>query len=336
MATTSPLPLANGLLRGLADPARGTRELVSRLGAEMATGRVADPAEALRHDFSALGLAERELHLAGSLEQSIGKGLRVMAAADAALGGIGDEIERLGDELVPFVTGSAGVPMDDLAASAWEGFERIVALMNARLDDGAIFAGGRRDAEATGSAAAIRADVEALAAGAADADDLQARVAAYFAPSGDFAANRVVPSAPDAFGFRIEADRSVAFDMRAGDAGFRDALGAVARIAALAASPHAETPEAQAYLATGAPAALATATDGVIGLRAAAGRTAAALDRGTAALEDRVARAAEARNALVGVDPYETATRLEEEAARLETIYTLTARLSRLRLTDYL
>ena len=43
-----------------------------------------------------------------------------------------------------------------------------------------------------------------------------------------------------------------------------------------------------------------------------------------------------ARNDLVSADPYETATRLQAVQQQLETQYTLTARLSRLSLTEYL
>ena len=43
-----------------------------------------------------------------------------------------------------------------------------------------------------------------------------------------------------------------------------------------------------------------------------------------------------ARGGMVGVDGYDTATALQETQARLETLYTLTARLSRLKLADYL
>ena len=43
-----------------------------------------------------------------------------------------------------------------------------------------------------------------------------------------------------------------------------------------------------------------------------------------------------ARNDLTSVDPYSTATKLQETQTQLETIYALTARMSHLSLLDYL
>jgi flagellar hook-associated protein 3 FlgL len=42
------------------------------------------------------------------------------------------------------------------------------------------------------------------------------------------------------------------------------------------------------------------------------------------------------RQSLIGADPYESATRLQETQARLEALYTITARTARLSLTEYL
>ena len=43
-----------------------------------------------------------------------------------------------------------------------------------------------------------------------------------------------------------------------------------------------------------------------------------------------------ARNDLVSADPYETASKLQETEAQLEMIYTITARMTRLSLLDYM
>jgi flagellar hook-associated protein 3 FlgL len=43
-----------------------------------------------------------------------------------------------------------------------------------------------------------------------------------------------------------------------------------------------------------------------------------------------------ARNGITGVDPYETASKLEATRQQIEMLYTLTSRISRLSLVDYL
>ena len=64
---------------------------------------------------------------------------------------------------------------------------------------------------------------------------------------------------------------------------------------------------------------------------------------GEARVEDAAARLSArgtaleiARNDMSAADPYETATKLQNVQLQLETHYTLTARLSRLSLTEYL
>jgi flagellar hook-associated protein 3 FlgL len=52
--------------------------------------------------------------------------------------------------------------------------------------------------------------------------------------------------------------------------------------------------------------------------------------------ESEIAALEIARSDLLSIDPYEAATRLEAAQTQLETLYSVTARLSRLRLVDFL
>jgi len=70
--------------------------------------------------------------------------------------------------------------------------------------------------------------------------------------------------------------------------------------------------------------------------RAAVGTVEAQIDK--AAANNAAQRTAFeiARSEITAIDPFRTATELEAVSAQLETLYTLTARLSRLKLSDYL
>jgi flagellar hook-associated protein 3 FlgL len=90
-----------------------------------------------------------------------------------------------------------------------------------------------------------------------------------------------------------------------------------------------------ALLKTSGEALLASGND-LATLRAEVG-TAEAHIAGTAARNSAEASALEiARGGLIAADPYDTASALEAVQTQIETLYTLTARLSRLSLTDYL
>jgi len=324
------------LINGLSAPSRDTREAIARLSAELSTGRIEDVPEALRHDFSALGLAERDLALSDGLRLSIAHGQRVTQAAEHALQGIATELDEVRDDLVPLITGGAPTDLGGLAQASWNSFDRVVSLLNTRQDGGAVFAGGRSDTGAAASAQDLRSDLQAIAALATDATDLTARIGAYFADGGDFQTNRVPPGAPASYGFRLAANEIATVDARGDDSEFRAALATIASVASVAGSAFAMDDDARQFLAIDATPALLSATDGVTNARAEMGRLGARTDTAGELLTAQVRQAEVARSDLIGADPFETATRLEQEVARLETIYTLTARLSRLRLTDYL
>ena len=331
---TATPPLTSPLLAALAQPASRTRAALARLGGELASGRVADAAAALRHDFAPLGAAERTLATAASSDAAIGHGRRVAAAAEAALARGAAGLDGLRDALGPAIAGAAAPDLAEVGAAARDVLSDLLAAFGTRVDGRAVFDGGRADAGPFPDPEAVLADLDAMAAAAPDADALAAQVSAYFAPAGGLLTTRAAAPPGAVLTIRAGPGEVERLDLSARGADARAALEAVAQVAARAALP----PAAQdgASLAGPAQAALAEAAGSVTALRAETGRFWAALDRAADRRADAAAAATGARSDLVGADPYETATRLEQEAARLETIYALTARLGRLRLTDYL
>ena len=95
-------------------------------------------------------------------------------------------------------------------------------------------------------------------------------------------------------------------------------------------------PEARAALAEQAGATLLSAQPKLINTAATLGLAQNRIS--TTAIRNASERSALelARNAIISADPYETATRLQDAQNQLETLFAVTARLSRLSLTDYL
>ena len=335
MTISSLIP--SSLVARLAEPAGRTREDVARLSLELSSGRKADAGDAVRHDFSALSRAERDLALHDSLRQAVGAGERLLGGAGRALDRIAAEIETLRDTFVPGVAGGTDPDPAVVRAASEAGLREIVAALNVAVDGRTVFAGGRADAAATADADTILADLDAIAAAATDEADLTARVRDYFLdPTGGFQASRVVPGAPGSVSVRTGEASATDWTIGVTDERVLAMLEVVGQAAALTRSPFAGDGTARARYATGFAAPFAAASGEAIGLRAATGRIEGILDRAADALDATRADAMARRDKLIGADPYETATLLEQETARLETVYTLTARLSRLRLTDYL
>jgi flagellar hook-associated protein 3 FlgL len=74
----------------------------------------------------------------------------------------------------------------------------------------------------------------------------------------------------------------------------------------------------------------------LIAVRADLGVTEARIEEARVANAAETTSLAQARNGLVAADPFEAATALEAVTTQLETLYALTARVSRLSLTNYL
>ena len=177
------------------------------------------------------------------------------------------------------------------------------------------------------------ASVRAALGPVTDAAGVMQRVLDWFAaPDGFSAAYLGTDPAP---ALPIAEGQRVALDVTAADPALRDTLKALT-LGALLSDPAFGTADSRAMLAQKSGEALAgLATD-----RAAlAGHLGTVQDRlEQAATRNRAEEAAlsVARNDLLSVDPYDTATRLREAETRLETLYALTARLSRLSLLGHM
>ena len=332
----TPTSLSSPLIAALAGPAADARQRVADFGGALASGRVTDAGHALSHDFSSLGAAERTLALSEAFRSSVGHGRRTATRAEAALADVSGQIERLRDALVPAITGDDAPDRSELAAQARDTLAGFLRALNATSDGRSVFGGGRSDLLPIPDGEAVLADLDAIAATASDAADLANAVSDYFSATGAFRSTRLAADMPTDFSFATAPSVSSSFDLRADDPAIIDTLERLARIAVISGSPAGRGSVGDPVLDGAAHGHLAAAADVLIDLRAQVGRFGADIDRAAERLIDMRADALSERSELLGIDPYESATRLEEEAARLETIYALTARLGRLRLTDYL
>ena len=335
----------NSLVSRLAEPGARTRDQVARLSEALASGRVDDAGKALRHDFSALSRAERDLALHDSLRHSVEAGRRLVGMAGTSADRIAIEIDALREAFKPSITGGAYPDVAIAARATEEGLRAILSALDVVVDGRSVFGGGRADAPAIDGAQAVMDDLAGLYVPGMNEADLRAAVADYFAApvppaapaAGTFLGDRVPAGAPDAVSIRLGDEGATRWAVSVDDPAILSILSEVGQAYALGATPDlAETDATRDFYATAMPAKVATALDAAIDLRARIGTLESRLDAAADRLDADRFDALGRRDALIGADPYETATRLEAETARLETVYTLTARLSRLRLTDYL
>lgn len=310
------------------------REITAR-GTEVTTGRVADPARALRGDLSPLAAVETSLTRIAAFET---------AAAEAELlaGGIQRVLERIDTAASDFAptllaagSGSAQSLGNAIPSQARDQFEGALSALNTRLGDRSLLAGVATDQPAVADAGTILAALDAAVAGAAGVQEVIDRVSDWFdAPTG-FAATGYLGAAA-AGGIAISADDRVALDVTAADPAIVATLKGLAIAAMAGRTGVPDQPADRAALARAAGETLIGAQIDRSTLAArigtAEGRIAAAASRNAA---ERSALEL-SRADLLGADEYDSATRLERAQTQIETLYAVTARLSRLSLTDFL
>src|SRR5690606_30858124 len=136
--------------------------------------------------------------------------------------------------------------------------------------------------------------------------------------------------------FGIGAGESATMDLTAADPALRDLLEGFALGALVAQGTLQGDDAGRSFLLKRSGEALLASGNDLAAVRARVGSVEARI-AGAGARNAAEASALQiARNGLVAADPYDTASALQAVQTQIETLYALTARLSRLSLTDYL
>ncbi|MHA3979936.1 flagellin [Halovulum sp. GXIMD14794] len=256
------------------------------------------------------------------------------AAAQQSLATVQQAAGNLGLDLGAAVSRGDPVSTSALQATASGVLEAVVNALNTSFGGRTLFSGAGQDGPALAGAGQIIAEVANIVGSAADAASAVAAVDAWFdTPGGGFETIAYLGSTTDAAAVEIADETRLSYLPRADDAALRDTMKALALIAV---APFATTAgDREALLAEGA-GQLVAAEQAVTGLRAALGSDEERIAQAKETTEAERNALARSRNDLVGVDQYEAATRFAEVEGQLQSLYTVTARLSGLSLTNYL
>lgn len=310
------------------------RAEIERRSTELTTGLHRDLGAAVGGDFSALAAVEQSLarlkgHAAGTAEAAL-----FADAMQAALGMISDGADALGADILRAVGPAREASVDSVAMEAGRAFSTAVAALNTRFSERALFSGVNAETAPLPAAEAILSALEIAIGGAATAADVQAAVAGWFASPAGYDALYAGGAARGPL--PIAAGETASLPVTALDPAIRDTLRALATAALLDRGLLADQPEARAQLMKATGEDLATGGEARAQLRARVGTVQAQV----AAAQTRNAAEASAleiaRAGITAADPYDTATVLEDLQSRLESLYLVTSRVSRLSLAEYL
>lgn len=329
------------MMQSIGDVARGlvlerqTTRLktdIDRLAGELGSGRVADPARRLGDTgpLAAIGaaIARAEAHRAALSD--LGRRAEVMQAVIGSLGAVAAPVREAALAMGP-------APSQDqialAAADARGRFADAVALLNTRDGLRGVMAGAAGAVDALASPATILDGLRA-AIGPLDAmtaPQVAAAVSDWFASPAGFETSAWQGSKAVAGPVAALPGEAIGLDVTALDPAFRQTLEGLA-LAALAG----EVAEGGATLLGAAAATLGSAAEARALLSGRVGQAEARIDTAMIRHGAEANALAMRRNTLTEADPYATASALTALQDRLEMVYALTARLSRLSLADYM
>jgi flagellar hook-associated protein 3 FlgL len=333
MLTTFGDRALTGLLR------TGTLEAkveMSRHARELATGTSAAPGRHLKGDLSAISAIDARLAaLAGHTQVTRAAALQ-FEAMQAAFDRLATSGDALGGQLRIALQSNITGALQAGAGQARVSFDEAVATLNLQVAGRSIFAGTAPEGPALAPAPEIMDALQAATAGATDVPALVQAVRDWFADPAGFAQAAWRGGPAQTAPLRLSPEVAAPPPETALAPEITAQLAALALGALVGTAPQAASPEGRAALAAASADALVSAQGGLIALQARTGLAEARVARAEAANGAEAAALGLARAEVLGVDPFEAATRLQEAQGRIEALYTLTARLSRLSLLEYL
>ena len=317
------------------DATAATRQQIDRLTEELASGRKSDLGNALSSDFSVLSRISNDLQTSAARESAIDYATSWSKTAQTSLDRIRDGVDHLATQFpATFSTGSGSV--GNLSAAADGVLSDIGAVLQTSIAGRSVFGNGDIPATPLIDMNALKLNTQAIAAGATNIGDLMSAFDAYFSAGGGYETNDLADFRPDPIQFPLGDGVSATLPVDVGSPGIRQALKHSALIAALPQAGFTIDTSVKNGLASELARRSASATSEIVSDQAQIGSVEQRLSRISKSISAERVELETRRAELVAVDPYETATGLEAEITKLETLYAIASRRSNLSLANYL
>lgn len=322
--------LTNILARQGAD----LRGQVQRAAQEVATGRHTDIGKALRGDFSPLLAIDASLARLAAFKSTAADAAFQVAAQQASIQGLSQLAKGISTALMGARDVATPAQIDTLAADARGRLASAVGLLNVQASGRAVFSGQATGTPPLGPVEDMLAALDTAVIGALTPGQVAAAVTDWFNDPLGFGAyyqgDAALAQVPVAPGETVEISTT------ATDPAIRDTLASLAMAALLDRGVLAGDGPARAQLAATAGQGLMRSEDARITLSARIGAVEAQIESARTRNGAEETALGILRSETGSVDPYEAATRLETIRTQLESLYLVTARVSRLSLTEYL
>lgn len=312
------------------------KQQMAQRSQEVVSGIAADLGSRVNGDFLPLASIDRSLATLAAYDTTAAEAALFAESAQAALGTVHSAASDVAPMLISSVTNSSATSQTTVSKDARQRLEVAISALNVQVAGRYAFSGVETDQRPV-DGDALMTELRAATAGAATAADFIAAVETFFdaaAGAGGYLDTAYGGSTDQLAPFRIGPETETRATVTAADAPIRDTLKGLAMAALIGETAFGVAERSE--IANAAGTAILGADSALIGLRADIGTVEAQVDQARTRNSAERAALEIARLDTIGVDPYDTATALEALTAQMESLYTITARISRLSFADYI
>ena len=310
---------------------------MTRLNEELVTGQVSDVKSILAGNVSYLADLEYDMRALDGYGVVTAEATQFTDAMQLALGRIQDATTQFSQDMLVVADQAVEPVSDQFGTDARAELQSIVSALNTTVAGRTVFSGTATNRAAIAEADDILAGLETAiaAAGATSIDDIFSAAEAWFADPAGYSATVYGGSDTSLNPFRVGEGETVSVPYTADDPAIRDVIKGVALSALVDSGALGLSPDAKRTFLNRTGTDLLSAQSGLSAVRADVGASQERIDEvGSRNAAERVSLEY-AKGAFLSADPYETATKLEEVQFQLQSLYTVTARMSDLSLVNF-
>ena len=306
-------------------------------GDELSSGMKSNLVEATGGDLGKLFAIDRTISQLSSEADAIQLAAGKSALAQTALGNIYDNLVDFGPQLLSAVERGDTQSSRLIASDARNALGAVVTSLNARYGRHSIFAGAALDQQAIAPSEVIISDISLIVAGSVDSTAALAAIDDYFfSATGGYEANVFLGATQDGPPLLDANGEIIEYSQRADSFEVRSSIRALTIAVVASDAPNFAGTSDQVDLLREAGSAAIAATGGITTMRETLGFAEGRIESAEAKNRAMHNVFELERSAMISIDPYETATKFEALQVQLQTVYTITARLSGLSLMNYL
>lgn len=313
------------------------QQSMSRLTTEVTTGRAKDTVSHLAGRLSSLAAFERDLDMVDALRISVSEARVQSTGMQAALEQVQDSTAVLADTIATASLVPQSVARASVAAIARQTLDTVLGALNTEIAGRSLFAGTDVGAKPLADVDTLLDGLRTSMSGAATSAEVLAAADAFFdTQGGGFDTLVYQGTTSNLSPVSLGGGQTVRLDIRADDPVLKSTI-RTAAVASLLEELSAGLPPTEPGILLDAITGRATADqDRLTRLRSDLGFAEQRIEIRTAELATWKSSVELARNDLLSVDLYQSATELEAVQTQIETLYSLTARSSRLSLVNFL